>query len=91
MATFDDVLTAAQNPPPRERIRSIDTLWDSVPTDEWPAPSDQRIAEAQRRSAEHDAGRMPASPWPEGSVTSSASASLVRPCRTRWETAVLLP
>ena len=65
MTTFDDVLGAAQNLPPDERVRLIDALIESVPPDEWPAPSEQWIAEAQRRSAEYDAGRMPASPWPE--------------------------
>ena len=65
MMTFDDVLGAAQNLPPDERVRLIDALTESIPPDEWPAPSEQWIAEAQRRSAEYDAGRMSASPWPE--------------------------
>jgi putative addiction module component (TIGR02574 family) len=65
MATFDDVLGAAQNLPAPDRVRLIDALWESMEPSEWPAPSDEWIAEAQRRSAEYDAGSMSASPWPE--------------------------
>jgi len=65
MSTFDDVLDAAQSLPASDRVRLIDALWDSVPPDQWPSPSEEWIAEAQRRSAEYDAGRMSASPWPE--------------------------
>ena len=65
MATFDDVLATAQNLPASDRVRLIDALWESMEPSEWPAPSDEWIAEAQRRSAEYDAGNMSASPWPE--------------------------
>lgn len=63
MTAFDDVLGAARNLPPSERIRLIDTLWETVPPDEWPAPSDKWLEETQRRSDEYDAGRMSAAPW----------------------------
>jgi len=65
MSTFDDVLGAAQDLPPTDRIRLIHALWDTVPPEEWPTPSEAWVEEAQRRSAEYDAGRMSASPWPE--------------------------
>jgi len=65
MATFDDVLDAAQDLSAPDRVRLIDALWESMEPEEWPAPSDEWIAEAQRRSAEYDAGSMTASPWPE--------------------------
>jgi len=52
MPTFDDVLGAAESLPSAERVRLIDALIESVPMDEWPAPSEQWIAEVQRRSAE---------------------------------------
>jgi putative addiction module component (TIGR02574 family) len=65
MTTFDEILGAAHGLPASERLRLIDALWESVPPEEWPAPSDPWIAEAQRRSAEYDAGRMPASGWPD--------------------------
>lgn len=61
--TFDDVLGAAQSLPSPDRLRLIDALWDTL--DEWPAPSPDWIAEAQRRSAEYDAGRAAAVPWEE--------------------------
>ena len=65
MTTFDDVLGAAQDLPPTERIRLVHALWDTVPPEEWPLPSKEWIEEAQRRSAEYDAGRLTAAPWPE--------------------------
>ena len=65
MATFDDVLEAAQDLAPSDRIRLIDALWGTVPPEQWPVPSDEWIREAQRRSSEHDAGTLPASPWAE--------------------------
>ena len=65
MAIFNDVFSAAQSLPASDRIRLIDALWESCPPDEWPCPSEEWIAEAQRRSAEYDAGHMPASPWPD--------------------------
>lgn len=65
MATFDDVLGAAQNLPAPDRVRLMDALWESMEPSEWPAPGADWIAEAQRRSAEYEAGNMTASPWPE--------------------------
>lgn len=65
MTRFDDVLGAAQALTASDRIRLIDALWDTVPSEQWPPPSDQWIGEAQRRSCEYDAGGMPGSPWPE--------------------------
>ena len=65
MMTFDDILGAAQELPAADKVRLIAALWDSVPPGEWAAPSEEWVAEAQRRSAEVDAGRMPASPWPD--------------------------
>jgi putative addiction module component (TIGR02574 family) len=65
MSTFDDVLGAAQDLPPEDRLRLIVALWDNFPPNEWPALSEEWIAEVQRRSAEYDAGRMSASNWPD--------------------------
>ena len=64
-ARFEDVLTAAFDLTPIDRLRLVDALWDNSPPSEWPMPSKEWIAEAQRRSAEYDAGRMSAAPWPE--------------------------
>ena len=65
MNTFNDVLDAAQHLSSADRIRLVHALWDTVPPEEWPAPSDAWIEEAQRRSAEYEAGRITAAPWPE--------------------------
>jgi putative addiction module component (TIGR02574 family) len=65
MTNFDDVLGAARALPVADRLRLIDALWEDVPPAAWPVPSEEWIAEAQRRSAEYDAGRMSAAPWAE--------------------------
>lgn len=65
MTNFDEVLDAARALPTSERLRLIDALWDDLPPEQWLAPSGEWIAEAQRRSAEYDAGRMAAAPWSE--------------------------
>jgi putative addiction module component (TIGR02574 family) len=65
LTNFDEVLDAARALPTSERLRLINALWDNLPPEEWPAPSAEWIAEAQRRSAEYDAGRMSAAPWSE--------------------------
>jgi len=76
MNAYDDVFVAAQGLPPSDRIRLIHALWDAVPPDEWPLPSEEWIAEVQRRSAEYDAGRIEASPWPEVRASARRNASL---------------
>lgn len=65
MRTFDDVYGAAEALTPTDRIRLVHALWETIPPDQWPAPSAEWIVEAERRSAELDAGRMTASPWTE--------------------------
>jgi putative addiction module component (TIGR02574 family) len=65
MATFADVFNAAQALSAEDQFRLIEALWDNIPMGEWPSPSAEWIAEAQRRSAEYDAGTMSASPWPD--------------------------
>jgi putative addiction module component (TIGR02574 family) len=76
MINYDDVLGAAQGLSPPERIRLIHALWDSVPPDEWPKPSEVWIEEAARRSAEYDAGRISASPWQEVRARARRKAGL---------------
>jgi len=65
MSSFQDILDAARALTTAERFRLVGQLWDDVAPADWPLPSEEWIAEAQRRSAEYDAGRMPASPWVE--------------------------
>ncbi len=76
MPIFDDVLGAAQDLPPADRLRLIDSLWETFPTSEWPLPSEEWIAEAQSRSAEYDAGRMNASSWPDVRARARRKAGL---------------
>ena len=65
MPTFQDVLSAAQTLSPTDRLRLADSLWEEIPPEEWPLPSEEWMTEAQRRSADYDAGRMTAAPWAE--------------------------
>jgi putative addiction module component (TIGR02574 family) len=76
MTTLEEVLAAAQNLSLTEQIQLIDALAEAFPPEKWPAPSDEWIAEAQRRSAEYDAGRMAASTWPEVRERSRRKAGL---------------
>jgi putative addiction module component (TIGR02574 family) len=76
MPTFNEVFNAAQALPPNERLRLIDALCDSVPPNEWPQPSEEWIAEAERRSAAYDAGEMSASPCPEVQARARKRAGL---------------
>jgi putative addiction module component (TIGR02574 family) len=65
MPTFDDVFNAAESLVPVDRVRLVQELWQTIPPENWPAPSAEWIEEIQRRSAELDAGRMTASTWEE--------------------------
>jgi putative addiction module component (TIGR02574 family) len=65
METFQDVLNAARTLSTMDRMRLVDALWEDVPPSDWPVPSEQWIAEAQRRSAEYDQGQTSAATWPE--------------------------
>jgi putative addiction module component (TIGR02574 family) len=76
MSTFDDVLGAAQDLPSVDRIRLVQALWETVPPAEWPTPAEEWIEEARRRSAEFDAGRMTASPWPDVRARARRKAGL---------------
>jgi len=76
MTRFEDVLGAAFSLTPADRVRLMDELWNRLPPAEWPVPSDEWIAEAQRRSAEYDQGCMPAAPWPEVRARARRKAGL---------------
>ncbi len=63
MSTLQDVLDAAKQLNSADRMRLVAAIWDDLSPEEWIPPSDEWIAEAQRRSAEFEAGRMLASSW----------------------------
>ena len=76
MTTLSDVLAAARTLSAADRIRLADALWEDLPPEEGPQPSAEWLAEAQRRSAEFDAGRMKAAPWAEVQARSRQKAGL---------------
>jgi putative addiction module component (TIGR02574 family) len=65
MTTVQEILDAAQALPSGERAQLIHALWESVSPNDWALPSDEAIAESQRRSQAYDSGEMTASPWLE--------------------------
>ena len=76
MPTFHDVLDAARSLTPTDRVRLVDALWEDVPPAEWPLPSAEWIAEAQRRSAAFDQGQMSATPWSDVRLRARQQAGL---------------
>jgi putative addiction module component (TIGR02574 family) len=76
MQNFQDVLDAARTLTVVDRMRLVEALWEDLPPTEWPLPSQEWIAEAQRRSAEYDAGKMSAAPWPDVRDRARRKASL---------------
>ena len=76
MTTLQDVLSAAQMLSAADRMRLVSALWENVPPAEWPLPDPEWTAEAQRRSAEYNAGRMSASTWPEVQARARQKAGL---------------
>jgi putative addiction module component (TIGR02574 family) len=76
MPTFADVLAVARALSSTDRLRLADALWEGVPLEEWPQPSEEWIAEALRRSTEYDAGRMKATTWAEVQARARQKAGL---------------
>ena len=76
MPTLTDVLAVARTLSLADRIRLADALWEEVPPEEWPQPSAEWIAEAQRRSTEFEAGRMKAATWAEVQARARQKAGL---------------
>ena len=63
MTTLNEILIAAQSLPAEERAQLVAALWENVSPNDWIPPSDEWIAEANRRSDLFDAGEMSDSPW----------------------------
>ena len=76
MQTFQDLLSAARTLTAADRIRLASAIWEDVPPADWPVPDEEWIAEAQRRSAEYDEGRMSAATWPEVQARARRRAGL---------------
>jgi putative addiction module component (TIGR02574 family) len=76
MSTFEEVLDAARTLTAIERFQLVEALWEGVSPAEWPAPSQEWIAESQRRSTEYDQGRMSAATWQEVRARARQKAGL---------------
>lgn len=76
MPTFEDVIAAARTLSTTDRMHLANALWEEIPLADWPLPNEEWIAEAQRRSAEYDAGRMSAATWPEVQARARQRAGL---------------
>jgi putative addiction module component (TIGR02574 family) len=76
MAILSEVLAEARTLTPADRLRLADALLEELPPDEWPQPSAEWLAEAQRRSAEYDAGHMNAATWSEVRARARQEAGL---------------
>ncbi|MFN0056761.1 MAG: addiction module protein [Planctomycetales bacterium] len=76
MPNFQDVLDAARTLSATEQLRLVETLWEEgVPADVL-APSDEWIAEVQRRSAAFDQGTMPSATWDDVRSRARSKAGL---------------
>ena len=63
MTTLNEILIAAQSLPATERAQLMAALWENVGPNDWVPPSDEWIAESNRRSILLDGGEMSASSW----------------------------
>ena len=63
MTTLEEIIAASKTLSAADRLRLVDAVWDDASPESWPRPSQAWIEEVQQRSADYDAGRMPATPW----------------------------
>ena len=63
MESVNEILSAAQALSASDRVKLIALLWDDLAPHEWAAPSDEWIAEANRRSDAIDDGRLTSDTW----------------------------
>jgi putative addiction module component (TIGR02574 family) len=64
MATVDDAFLIGQTLNPDEKLELIARLWESIPPREW-RPSDNELAELDRRWSEYESGKVKGIPWEE--------------------------
>ncbi len=76
MTTLQEIIAAAKTLSAADRLRLIDAVWDGASPESWPRPSQKWIEEVQQRSADYDAGRMPATPWPAVKARARREAGL---------------
>jgi putative addiction module component (TIGR02574 family) len=65
MVDFNAVFNAAQQLQPADRLRLIDALWDTVPTDAELPLHDDWGAELEKRVAAIQSGEAELIPWTE--------------------------
>lgn len=76
MSNYQDVLAAARSLSATDQAQLAATIWDEMDPENWPLPSDDWVVEAQRRSAELDAGRMTVSTWSDVQIRARRKAGL---------------
>jgi putative addiction module component (TIGR02574 family) len=65
MLDFNAILSAAEQLPEQDRLRLIDALWETVPSDTDAPFSEEWAREIEQRVAELQAGSAKTAPWPQ--------------------------
>lgn len=76
MSTVQEILHAATLLPTSERAEIIHALWGTIEPEDWPAPSAEWIAEANRRADAIDQGAMKTTTWAEARKAARREAGL---------------
>jgi hypothetical protein len=64
MVSLEEAMLVADKLEPRERLRLIVRLWESLPPEHWPAIADSELTDARRQLIETDVRWMEPVPWP---------------------------
>jgi hypothetical protein len=64
MVSLDEAILVANKLEPRERLRLIARLWQSLPAESWPTVDDSELTDARRQLIESDVRWMEPVPWP---------------------------
>lgn len=62
MSNSDEIFDAVQTLDPSERWQLVSRLWAALPPEAWDGPSDEELAEWDRRIAEIESGQVEAIP-----------------------------